>query len=230
MNLDDAIEAVRAESSERSAGSPATRARVLASLERSPSRRLHAVIAAVIASMFGASAFAWYAKPVSSQPPPPIASEQVAATTVERAAPAERRVARVELPVEAVEIDEPVEDATPMTVVEAAPTRRARGPAEPRPADVAAPARDAELALYATAHQLHFQARDMTAALDAWNRYLAAAPTGRLAPEARFNRIVALVRLERWDEAARALDALGDSKFRAAELARLRAIVAKHAK
>lgn len=69
----------------------------------------------------------------------------------------------------------------------------------------------------------------MAAALDAWNRYLAAAPTGRLAPEARFDRIVALVRLERWDEAARALDAIGEFSYRATELARLRAIVDSHA-
>lgn len=235
MNLDAALEAVRAESGERSAGANITRSRVLASLERSPSRRLHAVIAAVIASMFGASAFAWYAR--APETPPPIAIERFAAPTIENAAPAERRVARVAPPVETAV--EPVEAVDAVEVVASAPAvapppPRAAAPVErvtsaPPAPEPATAQRDAELALYASAHELHFQARDMVAALDAWNRYLAVAPDGKLAPEARFNRIVALVRLSRYSDAARELDALGDSSFRAADLAKLRALVAKHA-
>lgn len=231
MNLDAALEAVRAESGERSAGANITRSRVLASLERSPSRRLHAVIAAVIASMFGASAFAWYAR--APETPAPIAIERVAAPTIENAAPAERRVARVARPAErTVEPVDAVEAVASTPAV--APPSRAAAPVErvtsaPPAPEAATAQRDAELALYASAHELHFQARDMVAALDAWNRYLAVAPDGKLAPEARFNRIVALVRLSRYSDAARELDALGDSSFRAADLAKLRALVAKHA-
>jgi hypothetical protein len=192
------------------------------------------VIAAVIASMFGASAFAWYAR--TPEAPAPVAIEHVAAPAVESAAPAERRVARVARPVEIAV--EPVEAIDAVETVASAPAvalpPRAPAPVERITSGTSAPVaasveRDAELALYATAHELHFQARDMVAALDAWNRYLAVAPTGKLAPEARFNRVVALVRLARWNDAARELDALGDSPFRAADLAKLRALVAKHA-
>ena len=81
------------------------------------------------------------------------------------------------------------------------------------------------LALYATAHHLHFQKHDMASAIAAWDRYLAAAPAGKLAPEARYNRLVALVRLERWDDAARALDVISDATFRPADIAKLRALI-----
>lgn len=40
----------------------------------------------------------------------------------------------------------------------------------------------------------------------AWNAYLAAAPEGPFAPEARYNRAITLVRLGRLDEARRALE------------------------
>lgn len=60
-------------------------------------------------------------------------------------------------------------------------------------------------ALYADAHRLHFDARDHEGALRAWDAYLAAAPAGRLAPEARYNRGLCLVRLGRVAEARAAL-------------------------
>jgi hypothetical protein len=62
-----------------------------------------------------------------------------------------------------------------------------------------------ELALYAAAHRAHFVDHDPTAALRAWDTYLAAAPSGRFAPEARYNRAIALLRLSRRAEARQAL-------------------------
>jgi outer membrane biosynthesis protein TonB len=219
---------------ERSTGHRATRGRVLESLGRSPRRRLHAVVAAVIASMFGASAFAWYARAPHSPPTPPPAVAQVApaADTRDVGEPVQYTVRHEPPAPEAIEASEP----EPAVLPEPAPAHEA--PAAPKsspraaapvtaPAPVATPARDATLDLYATAHHLHFQQHDMAAALAAWDRYLAAAPDGALAPEARFNRVVALVKLARWSEAARALDAL-DPSFRPADLARLRDVIRQH--
>ena len=64
---------------------------------------------------------------------------------------------------------------------------------------------DREDALYREAHEAHFVTRDAARALVAWERYLAVFPRGRLAPEARYNRALVLVRLGRTDEARVAL-------------------------
>ncbi|WP_437766829.1 hypothetical protein WMF27_22505 [Sorangium sp. So ce281] len=88
----------------------------------------------------------------------------------------------------------------------------ARQPTAPRPAagDPQAierpPAGPDADALYQAAHRAHFVERNPAAALDAWNAYLAAAPRGRFAVEAQYNRALCLVRLGRKDEARRALD------------------------
>ncbi len=71
----------------------------------------------------------------------------------------------------------------------------------------AEPARDAALEQqrYETAHHAHFVIGDAQAALAAWDAYLAYAPDGRFALEARYNRALCLVRLQRWQEAQDAL-------------------------
>jgi hypothetical protein len=73
--------------------------------------------------------------------------------------------------------------------------------------------------LYAAAHRAHFVDRDPAAALRAWDAYLLAAPSGALAPEARYNRALTLVRLGRREEAREALEAFagGASSYRARE-------------
>ncbi len=73
-------------------------------------------------------------------------------------------------------------------------------------APVAVPHEDAPSRLYAEAHRAHFVDGDPSSALRAWNAYLAAAPEGTFAPEARYNRAVTLVRLGRLAEARRALE------------------------
>jgi hypothetical protein len=62
-----------------------------------------------------------------------------------------------------------------------------------------------EQALYVAAHGAHFVDRDPDAALRGWDAYLADYPDGRFALEARYNRSMCLVRLERRDEARTAL-------------------------
>jgi hypothetical protein len=59
--------------------------------------------------------------------------------------------------------------------------------------------------LYRAAHRVHFVERDWLRALAAWEQYLRAAPAGRFALEARYNRALDLVRLGRRDEARAAL-------------------------
>ena len=78
----------------------------------------------------------------------------------------------------------------------------------PPPTDV-----DPEVALYKSAHEAHFATRDWTRALAGWDAYLAAHPRGRFAPEARYNRALALFRLGRRDEARDALRPFADGTF-----------------
>jgi hypothetical protein len=68
-----------------------------------------------------------------------------------------------------------------------------------------------EDSLYATAHRAHFLSHDPSAALAAWDSYLAAFPAGRFAPEARYNRALALLRLDRLDEARASLAPFADA-------------------
>jgi hypothetical protein len=57
------------------------------------------------------------------------------------------------------------------------------------------------LELYRSAHELHFRAHDYAAALSAWDHYLAQAPAGTFALEARYNRAICLTQLGRMGEA-----------------------------
>ncbi|MBX3223183.1 MAG: hypothetical protein KF795_21910, partial [Labilithrix sp.] len=89
----------------------------------------------------------------------------------------------------------------------------ARAAEAPRPPAPSASAPDPHAALFAEAHRLHFTERDPARALAAWDRYLAAAPDGRFAPEARYNRALALVRLGRLVEAKPELRAFASGAY-----------------
>lgn len=115
-------------------------------------------------------------------------------------------------PKPAIEIVVPPPAATTTTSEIVAPTPSA-GSAE-------APT-DPHAALYEEAHRLHFAARDPARALAAWDRYLAVAPSGRFAPEARYNRALALVRLGRTAEARAALRPFLDGSYRREEATKL---------
>jgi hypothetical protein len=78
--------------------------------------------------------------------------------------------------------------------------------------------------LYRTAHERHFRGGDASAAVTAWDRYLAAAPRGRFAPEARYNRALALLRAGRRAEGLVALEPFANGAmggYRQAEATRL---------
>jgi len=72
---------------------------------------------------------------------------------------------------------------------------------------------DPTLALYRVAHAAHFVDRDPARALAAWDAYLAAAPSGAFAPEARYNRALSLVRLGRKQEARNALEPFANGAY-----------------
>lgn len=88
-------------------------------------------------------------------------------------------------------------------------------PPAPAPATSRAevPSSDPAFELYRVAHHAHFVEHDDARALAAWNAYLQAAPNGALAPEARYNRALCLVRLHRTDEARAALRPFADGRY-----------------
>ena len=77
----------------------------------------------------------------------------------------------------------------------------------------AASAPDPTFELYRSAHRAHFVERDWSRALSAWDAYLRAAPRGALAPEARYNRALCLLRLHRNDEARAALQPFAQGSY-----------------
>lgn len=82
----------------------------------------------------------------------------------------------------------------------------------PSPTPIATPAPEsAELALFRRAQRLHL-ARDPRA-LSAWDDYLRVAGKGALAPEAKYNRALCLLRLGREAEAKRALTPFADGEY-----------------
>lgn len=66
---------------------------------------------------------------------------------------------------------------------------------------------------YRAAHRAHFVEPDPARALSAWNDYIAYAPSGRFALEARYNRALCLVRLGRSEEAKQALAPFAEEQY-----------------
>lgn len=93
------------------------------------------------------------------------------------------------------------------------PRAAVSAPPSPPPPRATASAPDPHATLFEEAHRLHFQDHDPARALVAWDRYLAAAPNGRFAPEARYNRALTLIRLGRHAEAKPALEAFANGTY-----------------
>lgn len=94
----------------------------------------------------------------------------------------------------------PPRQRPPVTISEPAASVSAE-PIAPAP-----PNTTTDLELYRSAHEAHFVRRDWAAALAGWDRYLAEVSKGRFAPEARFNRAVALAELGRNEAAIAAFE------------------------
>ncbi len=228
-----ASRALRERAQEPSAAASGTRARVLLGASRRARRGKLSLSVAPLAAVFAIST-AWASThgelPRAWDHVLGLLASKGGATSApakERTAAAvERPAARASAP---VDVREPVAAAPPELAVDALPrtsdaASRTNRPSVPRPAGSAPPglqaAREAVIVearpavpdgddpglLYAEAHRAHFVDGDPVAALRAWNAYLAAAPEGPFAPEARYNRAITLVRLGRLDEARRALE------------------------
>jgi TolA-binding protein len=112
---------------------------------------------------------------------------------------------------------EPALEAPPAAPVE--PSEPLVSP-KPEPVVSAKPAlsssaafRDTDGDLYRLAHEAHFASHDYARALAGWDAYLRAAPRGRLATEARYNRAICLLRLGRDTEARQALEPFASGKM-----------------
>lgn len=126
--------------------------------------------------------------------------------TEERRAPAAPKVTSVaEAQVPTPPLEVPAEH-----IAVAAPEPLKLGPAPSAKASAvpssSAAFQDADGDLYRLAHEAHFTSHDYARALAGWNAYLQAAPGGRLATEARYNRAICLLRLGRDAEARQALE------------------------
>lgn len=99
----------------------------------------------------------------------------------------------------------PASEALPPGTARRPPDSEAIAAVSPAEPEAPLPANDPDLELYREAHRAHFVRRDSRAALEAWDRYLAAYPRGNFALEARYNRALCLVRLGRHDAARQAL-------------------------
>lgn len=114
-----------------------------------------------------------------------------------------------EVPAPVAAPPEPVaEPQPPPAKVEAAPSAKAT----PSLSSSAA-FQDTDGDLYRLAHEAHFTSHDYARALTGWNAYLQAAPNGRLATEARYNRAICLLRLGRDAEARQALEPFASGKM-----------------
>jgi hypothetical protein len=143
-------------------------------------------------------------------------------------------------------------DSTPLVTSAAPPVDdAARLPPEPRPAPStpaprvapdgtpapaappppsAAPVPSEARRLYERAHRAHFQTRDPSAALAAWDAYLSALPSApasdaAFATEAAYNRALCLVRLGRSGAARQALTPFAEGRYGVYRQAEARALL-----
>lgn len=219
--LDEAARALREVRHGRSGQAGATRAAILRSHDARARRTfvLQAVAAVLVLGLGLPTAWAWatgrlphWGGEGSEAPvPPPSEVPAVAPRPVE--APIE---VRTEAPVEPIEAPiAPELDPIPAVAPPSSVPAIAGGDEDaPELEDPSAPPVDpAERRAYRTAHALHFDARDPSGALAAWDAYLSRYPSGRFAIEARYNRALCLVRLGREAEAREALAPFASGRY-----------------
>ncbi len=166
-----------------------------------------AAAAVLLAFAGGPTAWAWTGEWVQAllSPSEPARAEQA---PVPRAAPtppprASARRPAAEPPPER-EVAEP--EAPPPPPVPSARVARRRPQPAVAPASPADGAARIERERFERAYRLHFRGDSSEAALGAWDAYLRAHPDGRYALEARYDRALCLVRLDRLAAARVALE------------------------
>ena len=220
--------ALSAEADLTPAPAPDTRARILqrlASQHRRPRRRVALVLGSLLflsgslaLATVGApaAARAWRAviqklSPRASVDPQPRSVRHATARRPAAGPRIQPLVAPTAPAAPAVDVPPPPTVTRPHRAIAVAPA-----PAVPH---------SSTLALFHQAHRLHFHQHDAAAALPAWDRYLAADPTGPLVLEARYNRALCLVRLGRAAEARAALRPFADGSVPHYRQAEARALI-----
>lgn len=208
--LKAATRALREESADEGADGRSTRARVMASLHQGTVKRRTrlAFILPIAACLAGGTA--WGAA-TGRLPAMFHAIGQVVGYPSREKPPSRGTQTKPLSPKSAsIAAPPPVDALPPGTRADAKPEPTKT---EPVPSTKAAPAtsssgsfHDTDGDLYRLAHEAHFGSHDYSRALAGWDAYLRAAPGGRLATEARYNRAICLLRLGRDDEARRALE------------------------
>jgi TolA-binding protein len=216
--LKAATQALKDETAESADDARFTRARVMASLHQGKVKRrtrlafilpLAACLAAGTAwgaatgrlpAMFHAigQAVSYTAKAPEQKPPGRVPAAPTPPST---------HVPPAEQPVDAAPAAEP-EKSNPV----ASPKAQAVASAKPA-LSASAAFQDTDGDLYRLAHEAHFSSHDYARALAGWDAYLRAAPRGRLATEARYNRAICLLRLGRDAEARQALEPFATGKM-----------------
>jgi hypothetical protein len=228
--LERAAWALSVEADVTPAPAPDTRARILQRLAASQHRRPRRRVALALGSLLflsGSLALATVGAPAAAR-----AWRAVIQKLSPRASvgpqPRSARQVSIRRPVAGPRIQPLVAPPAPAAPAVAEPPTTA----VPRPhrAAVVVPApppvpQSSTLALFHQAHRLHFHQHDDAAALAAWDRYLAADPTGPLVLEARYNRALCLLRLGRGAEARAALRPFADGTVTHYRQAEARALI-----
>lgn len=225
FDLAAAVVAARRQADEAaaSADETATRLRIRETLANQSLRRTRrtTIMAGLLATMFGSTAFAYYSDwrprmlvsaPAEAPPPPAPAIEREPDETPRTVARAIVKETAPQLPEVVMTIEQP----HPRRALVETPVAAAV------PEIPAAP--DPDLAAYRIAHDVHFKGGSPADALLAWDNYLAQYPSGALAIDARYSRALVLIRLKRWPEARAALAPFANAtpgSYRQAEATKL---------
>lgn len=218
--LKAATQALREETDGESADGRFTRARVMASLHQGKVKRRTRLAFVLPLAACLAAGTAWGAATgrlpalfhaiseavsLSAQPRAPSASAPHGNAAKQPVSPAVEPAPAVEAP--------PVVETAPETKPEP-PKAEAVASAKPTPStSSSASFQDSDGDLYSLAHEAHFKSHDYARALAGWDAYLRAAPRGRFATEARYNRAICLLRLGRDTEARQALEPFASGKL-----------------